>query len=153
MSSYSLIILPAGSTLFEKGKLPENCSVAAFSPKLICSAGVWGCWSELSSCSVSCGEGVYSRTRQCQSLPPGKPFTIPCDGPAEETVSCNTGPCISKMLPYLFGYKTGLSLSRMTTNNQISPMQFCCNTGFILPKQSQRSRFFGIVLEGKNTVL
>ena len=35
---------------------------------------------------------------------------------------------------------TGLSLSRMSTNNQISPMQFCCNTGFILPKQSQRSR-------------
>ena len=43
-------------------------------------------------------------------------------------------------LPYLFGYKTGLSLSRMSTNNQINPMQFCCNTGFTLPKQSQRSR-------------
>ena len=100
ISYYSFIILPAGSTLFENGKLPQNCSVAAFIPKLICSAGVWGCWSELSSCSVSCGEGVYSRTRQCQSLPPGKPFTIPCDGPAEETVPCNTGPCISKMLIY-----------------------------------------------------
>ena len=36
-------------------------------------------------------------------------------------------------LPYLFGYKTGLSLSRMSTNNQISPMQFCCNKGFTLP--------------------
>ena len=43
-------------------------------------------------------------------------------------------------IPYLFSYKTGLSLSRMSTNNQISPMQFCCNTGFTLPKQSQRSR-------------
>ena len=31
--------------------------------------------------------------------------------------------------PYLFGFKTGLSLSRMSTNNQISRMQFCCNTG------------------------
>ena len=41
-------------------------------------------------------------------------------------------------LPYLFGYKTGLSLSRMSTNNQISPMQFCCYTGFTLPKQSQK---------------
>ena len=44
------------------------------------------------------------------------------------------------VIPYLFGYKTGLSLSRMSTNNQISPMQFCCNTGSTLPKQSQRSR-------------
>ena len=43
-------------------------------------------------------------------------------------------------IPYLFGYKTGLSLSRMSTNNQISPMQFCSKTGFTLPKQSQRSR-------------
>ena len=40
-------------------------------------------------------------------------------------------------IPYLFGYKTGLSLSRMSTNNQISPMQFCCNKGLTLPKQSQ----------------
>ena len=44
------------------------------------------------------------------------------------------------MLPYFLGYKTGLSLSRMSTNNQISPMQCCCNTGFTLPKQAQRSR-------------
>ena len=29
-----------------------------------------------------------------------------------------------KHIPYLFGYKTGLSLSRMSTNNQISPTQF-----------------------------
>ena len=29
------------------------------------------------------------------------------------------------MLCYLFGYKTGFSLSRMTTNNRISPMEFC----------------------------
>ena len=43
-------------------------------------------------------------------------------------------------IPYLFGYKTGLSLSRISTNNQISPMQFCCYTDFTLPKQSQRSR-------------
>ena len=27
-------------------------------------------------------------------------------------------------VPYLFGYKTGLSLSRMNTNNQISPLHF-----------------------------
>ena len=51
-----------------------------------------------------------------------------------ETLYCTV--CV----PYLFGYKTGLSLSRMSTNNQISPMQFSCYMGFTLPKQSQRSR-------------
>ena len=30
-------------------------------------------------------------------------------------------------LPYLFGYKTGFPLSRLTTNNKISPMKCCCN--------------------------
>ena len=52
----------------------------------------------------------------------------------------NTVMCLSIGIPYLFDYKMGLSLSRMSTNNQISPMQFCCNTGFTFPKQSQRSR-------------
>lgn len=59
-------------------------------------SGVWGCWSEMSECSVSCGMGVKARTRQCQSSPPGKPFTIPCDGEAEEITPCQAGPCISK---------------------------------------------------------
>ena len=44
---------------------------------------------------------------------------------------------LAQTVPYLFGYKMGLSLSRMSTNNQISPMQFCCYTGFTLPKQSK----------------
>ena len=30
----------------------------------------------------------------------------------------------------------GFPLSRMTTDNLISPLKFCCNTSFILPKQS-----------------
>ena len=67
---------------------------------------------------------------------------------------------VAQLLPYLFGYKTGLSLSRMSTNNQISPMQFCCYTGFTLPKQYQRSRsvlygsrFLGLFWKEKNTVL
>ena len=32
------------------------------------------------------------------------------------------------------------SLPTMTTNNYISPMKFCYDTSFNLPKQSQRSR-------------
>ena len=36
--------------------------------------------------------------------------------------------------------RRGFPLSRMSTNHQLSRMQFCCNTSFTLPKQSQRSR-------------
>ena len=43
-------------------------------------------------------------------------------------------------IPLLFSYKMGISPSRMTTNNNMSPMKFCYNTSFTLPKQSQRSK-------------
>ena len=36
--------------------------------------------------------------------------------------------------------RQGFCPSRMTSNNYISPMKFCNNTNFTLPKQSQRSR-------------
>ena len=53
------------------------------------------------------------------------------------------------------------SLSRMTTNNLISPMIFCYNTNFTLPKQFQRfrsilldgSRFLGLFWKKKTWVL
>ena len=34
----------------------------------------------------------------------------------------------------------GFCHSRMTSNNLMSPIKFCYNTNFTLPKQSQRSR-------------
>ena len=46
--------------------------------------------------------------------------------------------CNYLAIPYLFSYKTGFPLSRMTTNNYICPMKFCYNIQFTLPKQSQR---------------
>ena len=36
--------------------------------------------------------------------------------------------------------RRGVYSSRMTSNNKISPMEFCYNTNFTLPKQSQGSR-------------
>ena len=52
-------------------------------------------------------------------------------------------------------------LSKLTTNNIISPLKFCYSTSFTLPKQSQRSRsvllngsrFLGLFWKEKNTVL
>ena len=38
----------------------------------------------------------------------------------------------TKAVPYLLSYKTGFSLSRMTTN---IPIKFCSSTCFTLPKQ------------------
>ena len=55
----------------------------------------------------------------------------------------------NKTVPYLFGYKAGFPLSR------ISPMNFCYNMSFTLPKQFQRSMSykmdldFWTVLKGK----
>ena len=45
------------------------------------------------------------------------------------TIDNASRPFVSFHLPYLFSHKTGFSsLSRMTTNNKISTMKFCCNT-------------------------
>ena len=78
--------------------------------------GVWGCWTETSSCSVSCGEGMRSRTRQCHSLPPGKPFTIPCAGHSDDFIPCDMGPCISNYMSRLMRY---CFLSHMRTANLV----------------------------------
>ena len=41
-------------------------------------------------------------------------------------------------IPYLFGYKTGVSFSRMTINNKISQKKFCYKTSFTLPKKNPK---------------
>lgn len=50
-------------------------------------------WGEFGDCSITCGtDGAKKRTRSCSNPPPqyeGKP----CEGPAEETQSCNVKPC------------------------------------------------------------
>lgn len=40
----------------------------------------WGCWSEWTSCSVTCGEGTQTRSRSC--------LKTPCSGQAIETRRC-----------------------------------------------------------------
>eukprot|EP00111_Clytia_hemisphaerica_P024940 TCONS_00073484-protein len=54
--------------------------------------GGYTSWSTFSSCTLSCGGGVQSRTRSCTQPPPlngGKK----CSGPSSETKACNTQPC------------------------------------------------------------
>lgn len=46
-------------------------------------------WSQWSSCSVTCGQGLQVRTRTCVS-----PFGTHCSGPLRESRVCNnTAPC------------------------------------------------------------
>ena len=52
--------------------------------------GHWSPWSEFSLCSVSCEMGLQARHRVC-SNPPPQFEGLPCHGPIEETVGCDTG--------------------------------------------------------------
>ncbi|KAL3312106.1 scavenger receptor cysteine rich domain containing [Cichlidogyrus casuarinus] len=52
-------------------------------------SGGWGPWSEYSECSVTCGVGVKSRTRQCNKPKP-RGFGAICAGFNTEQVRCDT---------------------------------------------------------------
>lgn len=51
--------------------------------------GGWGNWSSFTTCSVTCGVGVYSRIRECNNPPPLYGGDL-CVGPALETAYCLT---------------------------------------------------------------
>ncbi|GFN97238.1 hemicentin-1 [Plakobranchus ocellatus] len=52
--------------------------------------GVWKAWSDWSVCSVTCGGGNQSRSRECQG-----PFYggQPCEGAADDMQNCSTHNC------------------------------------------------------------
>uniref|UniRef100_H2YGV8 ADAMTS cysteine-rich domain-containing protein n=1 Tax=Ciona savignyi TaxID=51511 RepID=H2YGV8_CIOSA len=47
-------------------------------------------WTAFTTCSVSCGGGFHSRTRQCYNFVPG---ITNCVGLTAESVACNTRIC------------------------------------------------------------
>lgn len=61
--------------------------------------GGWSDWTE-SPCDAPCGPGKRNRTRTCDNPPPSG-GGAECSGPALETVDCNVGPCVGKLLQFL----------------------------------------------------
>ncbi|XP_030846158.1 signal peptide, CUB and EGF-like domain-containing protein 1 [Strongylocentrotus purpuratus] len=54
--------------------------------------GGWNGWSPWSECPVTCGEGVHSRTRNCDNPEPQNGGQ-PCEGEGEQEEPCNTEEC------------------------------------------------------------
>ena len=54
--------------------------------------GGWGDWSEWNPCSDTCGGGVRTRDRSCDSPTPAHGGNL-CGGPANQTEECNMQEC------------------------------------------------------------
>ncbi|KAM4544149.1 SCO-spondin [Fundulus diaphanus] len=61
--------------------------------------GAWTPWSVWSDCSVTCGQGTHVRTRACINPPPRNNGSD-CSGPAKQTQSCQTPPCLDDLCPW-----------------------------------------------------
>lgn len=117
--------------VMERAKWPElatliRVKVKAFSWKIkvrfviylyVC-LGEWGCWSDWSPCSVSCGLGKRSRTRKCMSMG-NDLYGSGCEGSSIEYDTCDQPSCdceyFSPFSIYSFGlhYFCGRSIPRM----------------------------------------
>ncbi|HIA04073.1 MAG TPA: hypothetical protein EYN66_19610, partial [Myxococcales bacterium] len=54
--------------------------------------GGWSTWSDWSTCSVSCGSGIQTRTHSCNNPSPNV-CGAACSGSSSESQSCNTQSC------------------------------------------------------------
>lgn len=65
--------------------------------------GKWSEWSSWSACSVSCGIGIHSRLRSCNSPDP-KYDGKDCVGDSEEFEECGDEACDGIILLLLINY-------------------------------------------------
>lgn len=83
---------------------------------LIVVHGLWGTWSGWSECSVTCGEGMRSRNRKCDSPAPLGDGDQ-CNGEETEVVICTAGTCTSRN--YLFDFPRQFSLNNSCLSRDI----------------------------------
>lgn len=57
--------------------------------------GGWGEWTSWMDCTKSCGGGVQSRRRECNSPTPGGDGDF-CEGLKTDIIACNTEHCPGK---------------------------------------------------------
>ncbi|XP_076472736.1 SCO-spondin-like isoform X3 [Babylonia areolata] len=76
-----------GNTCYGPGTDSVQCNTAACPID-----GNWGSWGPYKPCSVTCGEGSKSRTRQCDNPAPQHGGNT-CYGPGTDSVQCNTAAC------------------------------------------------------------
>lgn len=71
---------------------------------MIVEDGMWSAWSDYSSCSLTCGGGVQSRSRSCNDPVPNK-YGQNCTGSNLEQIACNNLNCSSKINSYISNLK------------------------------------------------
>lgn len=87
-------------------------NVSGFAP-----SGEWGCWSDWSPCSVSCGVGTRLRSRKCLSM--GDDFNgNGCDGSSVEYDECEQPLCDCKF-KYFYLYTTTYLYLYLSLTNSI----------------------------------
>lgn len=64
--------------------------------------GEWSCWTDWSDCSVSCGLGEQSRTRECYNAGTKDKAGAYCDGAPIERKPCEMPSCHCKYLLNFF---------------------------------------------------
>ena len=98
-------------------------------------SGKWGHWGKWSKCSVSCGGGVLSRSRQCSNPAPAHTDDS-CTGSITESSSCGDKPCPGEYISIIFKIFTPRAWPRYI---QICVnMQDECNT---VSQEPQCARF------------
>lgn len=80
-----------GSTEYQACKLTNLSAIEHFFANLFLSAESWGPWQPWSVCSVSCGEGVRERVREC--LLPSGVGGMQCTGMVKEQSLCSLEDC------------------------------------------------------------
>nr|XP_034325188.1 sushi, von Willebrand factor type A, EGF and pentraxin domain-containing protein 1-like [Crassostrea gigas] len=90
--------------------------------------GGWSPWTSFSECSASCGGGIKSRLRLCNSPKPD-PDGLPCDSTgANETVFCNTDTCPS-CLPLKKGFGNSVNCSTFSDGHKVCLVS--CRHGYV----------------------